>query len=88
MRGPVTKICECCRQSFTCGGFQCWCGSVGITEDQMDWIAARFQDCLCPACLQQVANGTVDSAPVQPDVYDRARITENEGEGKTGNANH
>ncbi|MBX9658246.1 MAG: cysteine-rich CWC family protein [Nitrospiraceae bacterium] len=48
--------------AFSCGGYQCWCGKVGITESQMDWIAARFQDCLCPACLDQVSKGTL---PVQ-----------------------
>lgn len=31
----------------------------------MDWIAARYQDCLCPACLQQVADGTLGPAPPQ-----------------------
>ncbi|WHZ15088.1 MAG: hypothetical protein OJF52_001929 [Nitrospira sp.] len=25
----------------------------------MDWIAARFQDCLCPTCLKQVASGAI-----------------------------
>jgi len=54
MRGPVNKICENCRQTFECGGYHCWCGKVGITEQQMDWIVARFQDCLCPACLKMV----------------------------------
>ena len=57
MRGPVSKTCEHCRQGFECVGYQCWCGKIGITEAQMDWIAARYQDCLCPACLQQVADG-------------------------------
>jgi hypothetical protein len=57
MKGPVSKTCEACGQVFSCGGYQCWCGSVGITEEQMDWIAARFQDCLCSTCLKQVANG-------------------------------
>ena len=42
---------------FSCGGYQCWCGQVGITEAQMDWIAARYQDCLCPSCLEKVATG-------------------------------
>lgn len=44
---------------FECIGYQCWCGTIGITEAQMDWIASRFKDCLCPACLQQIANGTL-----------------------------
>jgi hypothetical protein len=38
---------------------------VGITEEQMDWIAARFQDCLCPACLKMVSAGALDAFPVK-----------------------
>ena len=57
MRGPVEKVCEHCRQPFQCVGYQCWCGTLGITEQQMDWIAARFKDCLCQICLGKVATG-------------------------------
>ncbi|MBH0203637.1 MAG: cysteine-rich CWC family protein [Nitrospira sp.] len=57
MRGPVQKICESCGCGFECGGYQCWCGKVGITESQMDWIASRYKDCLCPGCLGKVAAG-------------------------------
>ncbi len=57
LKGPVQKICEQCRQTFECGGYQCWCGTLGITEAQMDWIAERFQDCLCPVCLTKVSTG-------------------------------
>jgi hypothetical protein len=39
---------------------------VGITEQQMDWIAARFQDCLCPTCLKMVSAGTLEGFPVKP----------------------
>ncbi|MCC6139869.1 MAG: cysteine-rich CWC family protein [Nitrospira sp.] len=60
MRGPVDKTCEACGAVFSCGGYQCWCGKVGITESQMDWIAARFQDCLCPLCLGKVAAGELE----------------------------
>jgi hypothetical protein len=66
MRGPVTKTCEQCKQTFECGGYQCWCGKVGITEQQMDWITARFQDCLCPACLKMVSTGEFEGFPVKP----------------------
>jgi hypothetical protein len=57
MRGPVTKTCENCRQTFECVGYQCWCGKIGITEPQMEWIATRYKECLCPACLGKVAAG-------------------------------
>jgi hypothetical protein len=35
----------------------------------MDWIAARFQDCLCPMCLKMVAAGELElfsSKPMSP----------------------
>lgn len=41
MKGPVEKMCEACGATFQCGGYQCWCRRAGITERQMDWIAAR-----------------------------------------------
>lgn len=57
----MDKTCENCGQTFECGGYQCWCGKMGITERQMDWIAARFRDCLCPNCLRKV--GTEELGP-------------------------
>lgn len=66
MRGPVEKICEQCRQPFQCVGYQCWCGTVGITEQQMDWIAARYDDCLCQICLGKVVTGEL--GPQSPSI--------------------
>lgn len=57
MKGPVQKTCEGCGHIFECGGYQCWCGKIGITEPQMDWIAARYKDCLCFLCLERIATG-------------------------------
>ena len=67
MRGPVTKTCEACGRTFECGQWGCWCGQVGVTERQMDWIAARFHDCLCPDCLKKVSKGDVTLAPKSVD---------------------
>ncbi|MEQ1627441.1 MAG: cysteine-rich CWC family protein [Nitrospira sp.] len=64
MRGPVIKTCEACGVAFSCGGYQCWCGKVGITEAQMDWIAERYKDCLCPACLGKVVAGELGPHPM------------------------
>lgn len=64
MRGPVQKTCESCGQVFVCGGYQCWCGKVGITESQMDWIAVRFEDCLCSLCLEKIAAGKLGPEPI------------------------
>jgi hypothetical protein len=57
MRGAITKVCERCHQTFECGQYGCWCGQIGVTEQQMDWISARFEDCLCPDCLSLVTRG-------------------------------
>jgi hypothetical protein len=59
VRGPVAKTCEACGKPFECGQYGCWCGSVGITEKQLDWIEARFKDCLCRVCLEQVKSGSL-----------------------------
>jgi Cysteine-rich CWC len=63
MRGPVQKTCEACGLRFECGQYGCWCRNIHITEQQMDWIAARFQDCLCPACLNKVTIGALEALP-------------------------
>ena len=63
MTGSERKACEACGKAFNCMGYGCWCAQVGITERQMDWIAARFQDCLCPDCLQHIHDGTLRPDP-------------------------
>jgi Cysteine-rich CWC len=57
MRGPVSKVCECCKQGFTCGQYGCWCAQVEVSERQMAWIEKSFHDCLCPLCLRRVVDG-------------------------------
>lgn len=59
MSGPIRKVCDHCKQVFECGQYGCWCGKVGVTEAQMDWITARFEDCICFECLGQVIRGEV-----------------------------
>ncbi|NGZ09514.1 MAG: hypothetical protein CV088_09015 [Nitrospira sp. LK70] len=63
VRGPIQKTCEHCGQAFECGGYQCWCGKIGITEQQMVWIATRYQECLCPVCLKKIATGELGIRP-------------------------
>jgi hypothetical protein len=64
MRGSISKVCECCKQGFTCGQYGCWCAKVEVGEQQMAWIEKSFHDCLCPLCLQRVVNGELGPAPV------------------------
>jgi len=53
----IEKRCERCGQLFSCGGYGCWCTQVPVTDWQFDWIAERFRECLCPACLERVSMG-------------------------------
>jgi hypothetical protein len=69
MRGPIQKTCEQCQQPFQCVGYQCGCGQLGITEAQIDWISARYEDCLCRVCLGKIAAGELGpqaTPPIQP----------------------
>ncbi len=67
MQGPVEKRCEQCGDIFQCGQYGCWCGRLGLTEQQFDWIAGRFQDCLCRACLEKVRTGVLGPRPSESD---------------------
>jgi Cysteine-rich CWC len=60
MRGPVRKTCEACGKSFECGQYGCWCCNIPVSEQQMDWIAARFHECLCSTCLKKVTIGALE----------------------------
>jgi hypothetical protein len=62
MRGPVSKDCECCKETFTCGQYGCWCAQIGITEKHMEWIEQSFHDCLCPRCLRKIVEGEIGPA--------------------------
>jgi len=55
------KRCARCRQPFRCGGYGCWFTEMPVTDRQFDWIAARYRDCLCPACLEEVRTGVLGS---------------------------
>jgi len=60
---PVEKRCESCGESFECGQYPCWCPDIAITDHQYDWIAARYSDCLCSACLNKVATSGIGGPP-------------------------
>jgi len=52
------KSCEYCGNSFGCGAKAegCWCAEVTLDEQIRDELKLRFQDCLCPACLNALAD--------------------------------
>lgn len=56
-RAPRT--CEACGSAFQCGASLrgCWCVSVKLSAEIRQQLRARYQDCLCPTCLQAAAAG-------------------------------
>jgi hypothetical protein len=54
-REPST--CESCGETFTCGATLagCWCAEVKVSEAVRAELSARFQRCLCRACLERFA---------------------------------
>jgi hypothetical protein len=51
------KTCDRCGGGFECGASEgsCWCAEIVLGETARDGLAARFDDCLCPACLAEEA---------------------------------
>lgn len=57
---PANKICESCGEAFGCGANLngCWCAALTLSESQAERIKAKFNDCLCPQCLEKIAEKT------------------------------
>jgi hypothetical protein len=58
---PVLRIsqsCEACGQSFACeiGLKGCWCSQVKLSEQTRQTLKAKYQRCLCRACLETAEN--------------------------------
>ena len=54
---PAVKICESCGAEFGCGAKLdgCWCTELTLTESAAAEIRAKFNECLCRGCLENVA---------------------------------
>lgn len=49
------KYCPCCNAKFECkvGDIaHCQCNDVQLNEEQIKFIAEKFTDCLCAACMK------------------------------------
>jgi len=50
-----TETCPMCGQQFTCAlSSTCWCASRKIPAAVSEYLAARFETCVCSACLDQL----------------------------------
>ncbi|MEA2221269.1 MAG: hypothetical protein QOJ35_3895 [Solirubrobacteraceae bacterium] len=53
---PEPVRCPRCGAAFGCGidALRCWCASVTLTAERRAQLAAVYEGCLCPACLNEV----------------------------------
>jgi len=69
-RDPASKTDRCprCDGSFDCGigTGSCWCREVRLTPELRDELAGRYDGCLCPACLRELAAPGAPAAPSLP----------------------
>jgi Cysteine-rich CWC len=51
------SVCEACGAQFVCGasGSSCWCQEIKLSEAAQAELRARYQRCLCRACLENYA---------------------------------
>ena len=50
------EICPRCGAEFTCSkSGKCWCFEVQVPEKIRDSIDKKYDTCLCPKCLQELA---------------------------------
>ena len=56
-RGP--SACESCGAESVCGATLagCWCSEIKLSEETRAELRARYQRCLCRACLERYAAG-------------------------------
>lgn len=63
---PADSRCPRCGGAFHCGvkdAGPCACTALALTPELRAELAARFQGCLCLACLRALAVGAATSAP-------------------------
>lgn len=51
------SVCEACGETFVCGasGSSCWCQEIKLSEAAQIELRARYERCLCRACLENYA---------------------------------
>ena len=50
------ETCPRCGAEFTCSkSGKCWCFSVHVPENVREMIDKKYDTCLCPSCLKELA---------------------------------
>ena len=58
-----TKNCPRCNIEFECKSgsiLLCQCQTIVLSSEQMDYIGAEYDDCLCISCLQELCTKLKD----------------------------
>lgn len=54
MPNHETKQCQRCKKSFECKSgsiLLCQCQTIVLEQAHLDYIAEKYDDCLCASCL-------------------------------------
>ena len=57
MSGHESKQCPRCEASFECkvgSILECKCSSVFLSASEQDYVATRYNECLCVNCMVEV----------------------------------
>ena len=59
-----SSICESCGDEFTCGATLkgCWCMKVNLTDEVREKLKTKFNDCLCPNCLEKLTSAETSAS--------------------------
>jgi len=50
-----TVTCPVCGQPFTCAlSSTCWCATRKVPSEVRDYLAGRYETCICSTCLDQL----------------------------------
>ena len=52
-----SSICPRCGTEFECkvgSVLQCQCAGVELTDKQREYVASKYEDCLCARCLREL----------------------------------
>ncbi len=55
----MTKACPMCGKPFICNSGDienCQCSKLELPKDLYQYIATKYQDCLCLECLKELLN--------------------------------
>lgn len=61
----INAACPRCQQPFYCGASdaRCDCFDLKLDEAMRQQLAARYSGCLCLACLRELKQQTLETAP-------------------------